>query len=83
MRTATEMLRRGVPAAEFVDLHAIACGPGWACPMFTPEGHLVSHDGSHLTRQGARWLGSLLFSDPRLAGFLPQVQASLPSPPVR
>jgi len=80
MRAATESLRALVPAAELVDLHVIACGDGWDCPIFTPEGHLVSHDGSHLTREGARWLGSLVFADPRLVRFLPERHAALPSP---
>ena len=74
------MLRHDLPASQFIDIQAIACGPGWDCPMFTPEGHLISHDGSHLTREGARWLGGLVFADPRLAVFVPQRQAALAAP---
>ena len=79
-RDVTEMLRHDLPASQFIDIQAIACGPGWDCPMFTPEGHLISHDGSHLTREGARWLGGLVFADPRLAVFVPQRQAALAAP---
>jgi peptidoglycan/LPS O-acetylase OafA/YrhL len=74
-RSATEVLRASLPAAMLVDIQAIVCGPGWDCPLFTPEGHLISHDGSHLTREGARYLGQLLFRDPRLAPFLPRWHA--------
>ncbi len=76
MRTATEALRELVPPARLVDLQAIGCG-GWDCPIFTPEGHLISHDGSHLTREGARWLGGLVFADPRLARFVSERRADL------
>ena len=80
MRTATEALRELVPPARLVDMQAIACGDGWECPLFTPEGHLISHDGSHLTREGARWLGALVFADPRLARFVPERHAALAAP---
>lgn len=80
MRTATEDLRRLIPAAQLIDLQAIACD-GWDCPLFTPEGHLISHDGSHLTREGARWLGGRVFADPRLARFAPTRHAALAPTP--
>ncbi|MDR3159211.1 MAG: acyltransferase [Zoogloeaceae bacterium] len=46
---------------EFIDLHAIVCGEAsGTCPVFTPEGKLISHDGGHLTQAGAAYLGRLL-----------------------
>jgi hypothetical protein len=49
------------PNVEFIDLHALVCGENSeTCPIFTPEGKLISHDGSHLTQAGARYLGHLL-----------------------
>ncbi|HRO09890.1 acyltransferase family protein, partial [Amaricoccus sp.] len=78
-RTATERLRGLLPPAQYIDLQAIACGGGWDCPIFTPAGHLISHDGSHLTREGAHWLGSLVFADPRLARFVPDRYAAAPA----
>ena len=32
------------------------------CPLLTPEGALISHDGKHLTREGALYVGQLLFA---------------------
>jgi hypothetical protein len=46
---------------EFIDLHTLVCGENaTACPVFTPEGKLISYDGGHLTQAGATWIGSLL-----------------------
>jgi hypothetical protein len=46
---------------EFIDLHAIVCGEASStCLVFTPEGELISYDGSHLTQAGAAYLGRLL-----------------------
>jgi hypothetical protein len=45
----------------FVDIHAIVCGENSAdCPVFTPEGKLISYDGSHLTQAGAKFIGEKL-----------------------
>jgi hypothetical protein len=66
-----------LPPALFVDTHAIVCGvevPG--CPLFTPSGSLISYDGFHLTQAGARYVGTLLFRDPALAGYAPKPPAT-------
>ncbi|MDR3162779.1 MAG: hypothetical protein LBT81_02835 [Helicobacteraceae bacterium] len=53
-------------AIEFVDLHEIICGEASpTCPVFTPEGLLISYDGAHLTEAGAKHIGSL-FPSPLL-----------------
>jgi hypothetical protein len=62
------LMRRLVPAEILVDPQALVCG-GDACPLFTPKGELISGDGSHLTRAGARYVGGLLFDDPHLRPF--------------
>jgi peptidoglycan/LPS O-acetylase OafA/YrhL len=62
------LMRQLVPPATLVDPQALVCG-GDACPMFTPKGELISGDGSHLTRAGARYVGRLLFTDPSLRPF--------------
>ncbi|MDR1452032.1 MAG: hypothetical protein LBI57_06880 [Helicobacteraceae bacterium] len=50
---------------KFVDLHAIVCGEeSRSCPIFTPEGLLISFDGAHLTEAGAKYIGSLLKDHP-------------------
>lgn len=35
-------------------------------PVFTPDHKLISQDRSHLTQAGARYVGKILFADPRL-----------------
>jgi hypothetical protein len=62
------LMRQVVPPAKLVDPQALVCG-GDACPLFTPQGELISGDGSHLTRAGARYVGRLLFADPHLRPF--------------
>jgi peptidoglycan/LPS O-acetylase OafA/YrhL len=74
---ANQRLRTMLPPALFVDTHAIVCGvevPG--CPLFTPSGSLISYDGFHLTQAGARYVGTLLFRDPALAGYAPKPPAT-------
>jgi hypothetical protein len=62
------LMRRVLPPGTLVDPQALVCG-GAACPLFTPDGELISGDGSHLTRAGARYIGRLLFADPHLRPF--------------
>lgn len=70
-------LRAGLPSgARFIDIHDIVCNHGRACPTFTPEGALVSADGAHLTRQGSRYLGGLLFADPALSPYRRRADSS-------
>ena len=66
--SVVDLMRSTLPPATLVDTQSIVCG-GDACPMFTPSGDLISFDGSHLTRDGARYVGSLLFADPHLRPF--------------
>jgi hypothetical protein len=40
------------------------------CPLFTPKGDLITYDGSHLTKEGARYLGSKLLEDDKFKRFL-------------
>jgi peptidoglycan/LPS O-acetylase OafA/YrhL len=46
----------------FIDVQSLTCGNSdpQSCPLFTPAGDLISYDGTHLTRRGAQYLGSLL-----------------------
>lgn len=41
----------------FIDIYDIFCTRATACPLLTPEGHLISYDGGHLTQDGARFMG--------------------------
>lgn len=53
---------------RFIDVQGALCPDPAGCPLFTPEGALISYDGGHLTREGATWAG------PRLAAILPFVE---------
>jgi peptidoglycan/LPS O-acetylase OafA/YrhL len=60
-------MRQNLPPEVFVDLHALICGDGAVTsPAFTPEGKLISYDGSHLTREGAKFVGQRLMNHPLL-----------------
>ena len=72
-----EIMRRLVAPEMFVDTQALVCGAAPDCPLFAPDGGMISFDGNHLTRAGARYLGTLLFRDPRLAPFAPRTGAAL------
>lgn len=64
-------MEKSVPPALFVDTQKIVCGEAGDCPLFTPAGELITFDGNHLTAAGAKYIGSLLLRDPRLAAFAP------------
>lgn len=61
-------MRAVLPDGVLVDPYAMVC-PNASCPVFTPDGQLISWDGSHLTRAGAAYVGAKLFADPPLARF--------------
>jgi len=54
----TNTRMRSLP--NFVDLSRIICDSDYDCPLFTPSGSLISHDGAHLTPAGARYVGNAL-----------------------
>ena len=47
---------------RFLDVHEALCGGADAlsCPIFDGNGQLLSHDGGHLTEDGARYLADRL-----------------------
>lgn len=52
-----QRLKEIIPADNFVDLSVVSCGGDVAeCAIFTKEGLLISTDGGHLTRAGAKHL---------------------------
>ncbi len=71
------IMRRTVRPEMFVDTQGLVCGAAPDCPLFAPDGGMISFDGNHLTPAGARYLGSLLFRDPRLAPFAARTGAAL------
>lgn len=60
----TEMnsnLKRTLDSSVFIDIQSVLCGVNQTqCPIFTPDADLITYDGLHLTRPGARWLGQQL-----------------------
>lgn len=69
MRVQRRMIE-SIAGEQFIDVSWMLCRSKTHCRVFTDDGALVSHDGSHLTREGARHLGSLLQRHPLIAGFV-------------
>ncbi|HHL18229.1 MAG TPA: SGNH/GDSL hydrolase family protein [Thiothrix sp.] len=46
---------------EFIDQHELICVDSTTCPVFTNDLRLISYDGRHLTKEGARYVGKVLF----------------------
>ena len=59
-RTALWMARELPKITTYVDTAQVICGSYTSCGNSTPDGYLVSHDGDHLTQEGARWVGQLI-----------------------
>lgn len=59
-----------IGAIPMVDVEAKVCDmKAGTCPVFDPKGDLITFDGSHLTRDGALWVGHKVLSDPLLTPF--------------
>lgn len=62
-----EIMKKALDESLFVDLHGLVCGTSSAsCPIFTTDLKLISFDGAHLTPNGARYIGEILFKTPLL-----------------
>lgn len=65
------LLRSNLSSETFVDQYSLICGRGQQqCPVFTPEGELISFDGGHLTKAGARFVGDRIFASGALSQLL-------------
>lgn len=72
-----EFMKHNVPTEMFVDFQRTVCGEDASCPVFTRDERLISFDGSHLTSDGARFVGIRLLSHELLAPLLRgEVQAA-------
>jgi peptidoglycan/LPS O-acetylase OafA/YrhL len=65
----SKLMRQTVSASNFVDVFDLFCGGSSAsCEIFTPDGYLISPDGAHLTKVGAKYLATrvkpLLYKNP-------------------
>jgi len=77
-RAVNDALRAQVAPDRFVDFHALLCGANGLCPVFGPDGALLSYDGGHLTRGGAAHVGARLFSETPLRAYgPPKINAGL------
>jgi len=59
--------RELAPDGCFVDVLALVSDPDGRVPVLTPSGEIISEDGGHLTRAGARFVGERAFAHPLLA----------------
>ena len=50
----------------FVNIHQIICGDALSCPVFTDKLKLISFDGGHFSKNGARYVTKLLFQGSQL-----------------
>ena len=48
--------------ADFFDVQKIFCQSEIMCPVFTPDGKLISYDGGHLTSDGAKLFGKSILN---------------------
>ncbi len=63
-----QRLQSIIPADNFVDLSVVSCGGDVAaCTIFTEEGLLISSDGGHLTKAGAKHLSKRFLNLPSLS----------------
>ena len=59
----TNIMEGNVDKSVYVDFQNIICKQKDKCPIFTKNVKLISFDGGHLTRDGAKYLGDRLFSE--------------------
>lgn len=51
----------------YIDQYKLICGSSSDCPVFTSNLDLISYDGRHLTKAGARFVGSKIFKNSGLS----------------
>ncbi len=57
-------IEKMISSDSYVDVQALICGQNWACPLFDADAALLSYDGTHLTKAGAKFLGDRLTTHP-------------------
>lgn len=60
------ILKESLSESIFIDQHEMVCGKQETCQLFTDKLELISFDGGHLTKEGARYTGKILFQNPIL-----------------
>ena len=57
-------MKQAFDASIFVDVMSMTCTfPNGTCPVFTSNGKLISYDGMHVTKNGARYIGEIIFKN--------------------
>ena len=59
-----------IDPADYIDFMKLLCESGGKCPVFTPDGKLMSADGAHLTRAGVAYVAALVKKTPPIADLL-------------
>ena len=58
------LMKQALNESIFVDVMSMTCTfPNGTCPVFTPHGKLISYDGWHVTKHGARYVGDIIFKN--------------------
>ncbi|UJR13675.1 hypothetical protein I4U23_000687 [Adineta vaga] len=58
------LLQKIIDPSIYVNILPMICnGYNQTCPLFTQQGKLISHDGAHLTKYGAIYVGNLIFQN--------------------
>lgn len=61
-----QILKRELPQNIFIDQQELLCKSNSKCHVFTDNQDLISFDGTHLTKAGAKHVGEILFKHPAL-----------------
>ncbi len=61
------IMKNTLNPATFIDQQQLVCGAADSCPVFTKDLKLISFDGGHLTKEGARHVGKILFRSSSLS----------------
>jgi len=61
-----EIMSKTLSDSVFVNQHKLVCETTTTCPVFTDDLKLISFDGGHLTKDGARYIGKILFEESQL-----------------
>jgi hypothetical protein len=58
------LLEKTLNNTIFINVQKMICtGLNQTCPVFTPNGKLISYDGIHLTKYGALYIGDIIFNN--------------------
>lgn len=58
-----QTMKQTLPKEVFVNVQNLICKNEKDCPVFTPQARLISFDGGHLTKPGAKHIGRVLLQN--------------------